>query len=102
MSAIFSGMPDFLELGAWTNQRLQPLFSQFKNDSVAPALALVIFSVSLALCALFLADSTHIRAQVRRRIQAVSRIKDKISFVTEMPRIEALMLRSRYLRHSWQ
>jgi hypothetical protein len=32
----------------------------------------------------------------------VSRIKDKASFATAMPQIETLMLRSRYLRHSWQ
>jgi methyl-accepting chemotaxis protein len=99
---MFDSLPSFLDLGEWTTHAILPLFYMFKNESVAPALALLIFSFALALCAIFLLDSTHIRAQVRRRIRAVSRIKDKSSFAVEMPRIEKLMLSSRYLRHSWQ
>ena len=102
MAAIFGGVPSFLELGEWTNHIVLPLFSKFREDNVAPALALVILSVALALCALFLINSIQIRGQVRRRTGAINRIKNKASFTTEMPRIEALMLRSRYLRHSWQ
>jgi ABC-type transporter Mla subunit MlaD len=102
MSAIFSHVPGFLDLGAWTTDIIRPLFHMFQDDNVAPALALVILLVALGLCALFLAYSTLIRAQVRRRIRAVSQIKDQTSFATEMPRVEALMLRCRYLRHSWQ
>ena len=102
MTATFGDLPSFLELGAWTNRIILPLFSQFRNDNVAPALALIVFLVSLVLCALFLINSIHIRGQVRRRTRAVNRMKDKAAFVVKMPQIEALMMRSRYLRHSWQ
>jgi methyl-accepting chemotaxis protein len=54
------------------------------------------------LCLLFLVDSTFIRAQVRRRIRAVGSIKGKVEFAEAMPDIERLMLRTKYLRHSWQ
>jgi methyl-accepting chemotaxis protein len=101
-SQIFDGLPSFLDLGTWTTDVIKPLFIGLQDDSVAPALALLLFCAALALCALFLLDSIHIRTQVRRRIQAVSRIKDKARFATAMPQIETLMLRSRYLRHSWQ
>jgi hypothetical protein len=90
MSQIFDGLPGFLDLGAWTTHVILPLFSLFKNENVAPALALLIFSAALALCALFIIDSTHIRTQVRRRIRVVNRIKDKAS--AAMPQVERLML----------
>jgi hypothetical protein len=102
MSTVFDGLPGFLDLGAWTTHLILPLFSIFKNESVAPALALLIFSAALALCVLFVIDSTHIRTQVRRRIHVVNRIKDRAGFAAAMPQVERLMLRSRYLRHSWQ
>jgi hypothetical protein len=102
MGTIFGGVPSFLELGEWTNHIVLPLFSKFREDNVAPALALVILLVALALCALFLINSIQIRGQVQRRTRALNRIKSKANFATEIPRIDTLMSRSRYLRHSWQ
>jgi hypothetical protein len=102
MSEIYDELPSFLDLGAWTIHFIRPLFNLFKNENVAPALAFLIFSVALALCALFLLNVTYIRAQVRRRARAVRRIKDKTDFAEEMPGIEKIMLSSGYLRHSWQ
>ena len=102
MGSFFSKIPSFLDLGTWTTHQVLPLFYLFKNDSVAPALAAVLFSLALALCCLFLLHSSRIRAQVRRRIRAVRRIKDESTFAAEMQRIEELMSSNRYLRHSWQ
>jgi hypothetical protein len=101
MQAVFDKVPDFLDLGAWTTRVILPLFNFFRNENVAPALALLIFISALGLCFLFLVNSTYIRSQVRRRTRAVRRAKDKSSFVKEIPQVERLMLRSRYLRHSW-
>src|SRR5205823_2132592 len=102
MPDIFADLPRFLDIGAWTTRFLVPLFTFFKDEHVAPALAFVIFSTALGLCVLFLLDATYIRAEIRRRIRAVRRIEDKTSFSKAMPEIEKLMLRSGYLRHSWQ
>lgn len=101
MDSVFSRLPEFLELGAWTSRHIRPLFDLFRDENVAPALALVIFGTALLLCALFLFDSTFIRTQVRRRTRVVARIKDRIEFAEAMPRVERLMLGTRYLRHSW-
>ncbi len=102
MAGIFDEVPSFFDLGAWTTQLLLPLFYFFRNENVAPALALLIFIAALALCGLFLLQSTFIRSQVRARIRAVSRTGDKAGFAEAMPEIEKLMLRTAYLRHSWQ
>jgi hypothetical protein len=87
MSLVFDGVPGFRDLGTWTSHVIKPLLIGLQDDSVAPALALLLFCAALALCALFLVHSTHIRTQVRRRIRAVSRIKDKAGFATAMPQI---------------
>jgi hypothetical protein len=101
MDSLIAGLPGFLELGAWTSRHIRPLFDLFRDENVAPALALIIFGTALLLCVLFLLDSTFIRMQVRRRAQVVARIKDRVEFAEAMPRVERLMLRTRYLRHSW-
>lgn len=102
MRALLDQMPSFLDLGAWTAHVIRPLFYFFKDDNVAPALALVIFGAALGLCVLFIFVSTYIRMQVRRRIRAVRNTKDKTGFAKTMPQIERIMLSSGYLRHSWQ
>jgi methyl-accepting chemotaxis protein len=101
MDSVISRLPEFLELGAWTARHIRPLFDLFRDENVAPALALIIFGTALSLCALFLFDSTFIRVQVRRRTRVVARIKDRIEFAEAMPGVERLMLGTRYLRHSW-
>lgn len=102
MSSISERLPGFLELGEWTALHIRPLFDIFRNENVAPALALIIFGTALVLCALFILNSTYIRIQVRRRIHAVRRIKNKLDFADQLPQVEKLMMGSRYLRHSWQ
>ena len=102
MPSIFDELPGFLELGAWTTRHIRPLFDLFRDEDVAPALALIIFGSALVLCFLFIIDSSFIRMQVRRRIRAVRSIKGKVEFAEAMPDIEKLMLRTKYLRHSWQ
>ncbi len=102
MRALLDQAPSFLDLGAWTAHLILPLFYSFKNDNVAPALALVIFGAAVGLCVLFIFVSTYIRVQVRRRTRAVKRTRDKAGFAKAMPQIERIMLSSHYLRHSWQ
>lgn len=102
MFPTFHDFPSFLELGAWTINHIKPLFELFRKEDVAPALALTIFGSALVLCVLFSIDTIYIRIQVYRRTRAVKRIKSKAEFVDAMPRVEKLMLGSRYLRHSWQ
>ena len=55
-------VPSFLDLGAWTAANIQPLFRLFSDENVAPALALLLFSAALALCAFFLIQCTFILA----------------------------------------
>src|SRR5829696_8589278 len=95
-------VPSFLDLGEWTTRHIRPLFEIFRDEYVAPALALTIVMVALALCVLFALYTTYIRSQVRRRTHAVRRIRSKTEFAEKMPQVERLMLRSKYLRHSWQ
>ena len=102
MSSIFENLPAFLELGSWTTRHIRPLFDLFRDEDVAPALALIIFGSALVLCVLFIINSSFIRIQVRRRIRAVRNIKGKVEFVEAMPDLEKLMLQTKYLRHSWQ
>lgn len=102
MLSIFDQFPNFLELGAWTSSQIRPLFDLFRDENVAPALALTIFGSALVLCFLFILDSTFIRMQVRRRIRAVRSIKDRVDFAERLPQVEKLMLGTKYLRHSWQ
>jgi hypothetical protein len=101
MFPFFNDIPSFLELGSWTIGHIKPLFELFRNEDVAPALALIIFSVAIGLCVLFFIDTIYIRIQVHRRTRAVRRIKCKAEFTDALPLIEKLMLGSRYLRHSW-
>src|SRR5262245_8589970 len=102
MPSFSDGLPGFLDIGAWTKDHLLPVFLAFKAETVAPALAPVIFAIALALCAVFLLYSTYIRIQISGRTHAVKRIADKPSFARAMPHVEALMSRSRFLRHSWE
>jgi methyl-accepting chemotaxis protein len=102
MNSIFAELPGFLELGAWTSRHVRPLFDLFRDENVAPALALTILGTAVLLCVLFLLDSMIIRMQVWRRTQRVARIKDRLKFADAMPEVEKLMLGTRYLRHSWQ
>jgi len=88
MPSIFDELPGFLELGAWTTRHIRPLFDLFRDEDVAPALALIIFGSALVLCFLFIIDSSFIRMQVRRRIRAVRSIKGKVEFAEAMPDIE--------------
>jgi archaellum component FlaC len=94
-------IPSFPQLGGWTIDHIKPLFEVFLQEDVAPALALIIFGTAVTLCFLFLFGTIYIRMQVHRRTRAVNRIASKADFVEAMPRIERLMLRSKYLRHSW-
>jgi hypothetical protein len=89
-------------LGSWTTEQIRPLFSLFKNDQVAPALALLIFLTAVGLCILFLLKTTYIRIQIKRRTRNVRQIRSKSEFITMMPRVETLMMKSAYLRHSWE
>jgi hypothetical protein len=102
MSSVLDRLPEFLDLGAWTSRHIRPLFDLFRDENVAPALALVISGSALVLCILFLLDSTYIRLQVSRRTRAVQKIKSKVEFAERLPQIEKLMLGTRYLQHSWQ
>ena len=102
MNSFLAELPKFLDLGAWTSSHVRPLFDLFRDENVAPALALTIVGTALLLCVLFLIDSIIIRVQVQRRTRSVSRIKDRLEFAEAMPKIEKLMLGTRYLRHSWQ
>src|SRR5258707_15783344 len=92
MPSIFDELPGFLQLGVWTTRHIRPLFDLFRDEDVAPALALIIFGSALVLCFLFLVDSSIIRAQVRRRIRAVKSIKGKVEFAEAMLELEKLML----------
>jgi methyl-accepting chemotaxis protein len=94
--------PSFLDVGAWTAHLIRPLFYVFQDNNVAPALSLVIFGVAVSLCILFLFVSTYIRIQIRRRITAVRRTKDKNGFAKGLSQIEKIMTNSGYLRHSWK
>jgi methyl-accepting chemotaxis protein len=98
----FGDFPSFFELGAWTINHIKPLFEIFRQEDVAPALALIIFGTAIGLCFLFFIETIYIRIQVRRRTRAVRRIKGKADFANAMPQIERIMLSSTYLRHSWQ
>src|SRR5215813_10708720 len=99
MGSLLDQIPSFLGLGSWTSRMIQPLFSQLRDDSVAPALALLIFAVAVALCCLFLLQSSFIRLQVWRRARIVNRIKDRPAFAASLSTIERQMLKTRYLRH---
>ena len=56
MPSIFDELPGFLELGAWTTRHIRPLFDLFRDEDVAPALALMIFGSALVLCSLFIIE----------------------------------------------
>jgi hypothetical protein len=90
MFSTFDELPGFLELGAWTSRHIRPLFDLFRDEDVAPALALIILGTALVLCIFFLLDSTFIRIQVWRRIQAVRNIKGKVEFTDQMHQVEEL------------
>jgi hypothetical protein len=80
MPATFDSFAWFLDSGAWTSRHIFPLFLAFKNENVAPALALVIFGAAIALCLWFLLHSGYIRIEVRRRANAVRATKDRREF----------------------
>jgi hypothetical protein len=88
----FSHLPGFLDLGAWTVAHLKPIFQSFRGDDVAPALAFIIFAMALALCVLFLIDSTLIRGTIWRRIRTIRKVKTKADFAAAMPQIEKLII----------
>jgi methyl-accepting chemotaxis protein len=98
----FGDLPNLMSLGAWTTHLITPLFNSFKDDNVAPALASIIFIVSIGLCCLFILRTIYIRGQVGLRTGSIRRIRSKADFAEAMPKIERRMLRCRYLRHSWQ
>ncbi|WFU42745.1 anti-phage ZorAB system protein ZorA [Bradyrhizobium sp. CB82] len=102
MPSFLDDFAGFLELGAWTSRHVRPLFDLFRDENVAPALALIIFGSALIFCVAFLLDSTLIRIRVWRRVKFVRRIKDRVSFAEQLPEIDKLMLGYKYLRHSWQ
>ena len=101
MGALFERVPGFMDLGAWTNSLVIPLFQLFKNDNVAPALASSILIVAILICGLFLFESFYIRAQIGRRTRAIKRVS-RSDFIDALPNIERRMLASAYLRHSWE
>jgi hypothetical protein len=101
MGGLMDQAPSFLDLGAWTNSLIIPLFQLFKNDNVAPALASSILLVAVLLCVLFLIESFYIRAQISRRTRTI-RLVSREEFVDALPNIERRMLASGYLRHSWE
>ena len=70
VGSLFEAIPSFLDLGAWN--AILPLFYYFKNDSVAPALASILFSFALIPCCLFILHSFRIRTQVRQNNRALS------------------------------
>ncbi len=102
MLELFDRAPSFLDVGAWTTHLITPLFYFFKDNNVAPALALLIFGIAVGLCILFLFISSYIRIQIRRRTRAVRRAKDKNGFAKGLSHIEKIMISSGYLRHSWK
>src|ERR1700736_256372 len=101
MGRLFDQVPSFLDLGAWTNSLIIPLFQLFKNDNVAPALASSILFLAALLCVLFLIESFYIRAQINRRTRAI-KLVSRENFVDALSNIERRMLASGYLRHSWE
>ena len=97
-----SNLPGFLDLGAWTIAHLKPLFDSFRDKDVAPALASLICIVALTLCMMFIVKSIYIRLQIGRRLKSIKKVKTKADFPAALPKIEKLMLKSKYLRHSWE
>jgi uncharacterized protein YukE len=95
-------MSNFLELGDWTVRQIKPLFDLFTDDKFAPALASIIFAAALALCVLFMFQTLNIRTQIDRRTRAVRKLHTKQEFADSISKIDALMLKSKYLRHSWE
>jgi hypothetical protein len=95
-------LPNVSSLGAWTTRLITPLFYFFSDNNVAPALASIIFIAAIGLCGLFILHTIYIRGQVGWRIGAIRRIGSRADFAQAIPKIEKLMLRCRYLRHSWE
>ena len=57
----FGDFPSFFELGAWTINHIKPFFEIFRQEDVAPALALIIFGTAIGLCFLFFIETIYIR-----------------------------------------
>jgi archaellum component FlaC len=95
-------MSNFLEQGAWTVRQIKPFFDLFTDDKFAPALASTIFATALALCLLFILQTLTIRAQIGRRTRTIRKLHNKRVFAESISSIDALMLKSKYLRHSWE
>jgi hypothetical protein len=95
-------MSYFLGLGDWTVRQIKPLFDLFTDDKFAPALASIIFASAFALCVMFMLQTLHIRGQIDRRTRTIRKLHTKQDFANSIPKIDALMLKSKYLRHSWE
>jgi hypothetical protein len=48
-----------------------------------------------------MAETTYIRLKIRRCINAIKKISSRSDFVAAIPTVQALMIKNRYLRHSW-
>jgi archaellum component FlaC len=94
-------MSNFLWVGDWTVRQIKPLFDLFTDEKFAPALASIIFAAALALCFLFMLQTLNIRVQIGRRTRTIRKLHTKQDFADSISKINTLMLKNKYLRHSW-
>ena len=91
-----------LELGRVAIDYISPLFSLFKDEKVAPTIAvLIVLSASAFLVGLIL-KIVPLRFDVFRYIKFLKKCKDRQEFLTKFDEFDALMMKSNLLKHCWK
>lgn len=91
----------FFGLGRVAIDTVLPFFSLFKDERVAPTIA-----VSMVLCAIclglwFAYNVWHLKREVTQRLRFMKGCKDRQDFFARFDEFDALMMKSKLLSHCW-
>lgn len=91
-----------LDLGRHVIDALGPVFELFKDETVAPSIALWLVALACA-CALWLllGHIVPLSLALRRRIAVVRRDKDKHAFATSFDRVDKVLRQGQPFGHAW-
>ena len=91
----------FLSLGSIAIDTVLPFFSLFRDERVAPTIAVLMVLCAICLGVWFTYSIWQLKRDVIQRLKFMQGCKDRQDFFIKFDDFDALMMRSKILKHSW-
>lgn len=98
---VTSATDSFLFLGQGAIKTVLPFFELFKNEKVAPTIAVLMVAFAIFLGFWFAYIIWKLKRDVDKRLNFTKGCQNRQDFFSKFDEFDALMVRSKLLKHSW-